>query len=218
MAKNNNNKEIEPEVKQADLEAFGTETKISIPDKAFLILDSAVEQIEKTLNKQKTKQIVDKAKKSTKISKPVVKLSEPETETPLKDTDMEIIPSTDLKEQYVEGISAVLILINPFLILKGIEPIKDNEIRDLVYAIFEIFEPNLKKIIKSAETNISFLKNIRKLLNLGKAVWNIIAPRLERVRNMLTELRAKREVEKLRQLAEPKPAEPIEVKSNIVRE
>lgn len=204
----NNNKEQEIEKFPFEVDSDDNKPALAmIPDKAFKILDSAIEGIEKKLKTSKTNEIVEKAK----VSKPSEKLSEKEPLT-------EVIPDTTLKEQYVEGISGVLILINPFLIMKGIEPITDQEIRDLIYAIFDIFEPSLKQIVKQAETNISFIKNIRKLLNLGKAVWQIIAPRLQRVRDMLTELKAKREVLKLQQLAKPtpKPRQETKITENVI--
>lgn len=194
---NNENSESEENINISDAENK-MEMAWKIPEKALNILDGAVSSIEKRMSKASTNKIIEKAKNSEKISKKERKISTEESEIPLKKEDLQLIDNTQLKEQYTEGILGVLLFINPFLELKGIDGLKEDEIRELVYAIFDLFEPNIKKIIKTTETNLSFIKNIRKLLNLGKAVWNIIAPRMKVIKNKLLELKAKREVEKLK--------------------
>lgn len=170
-----------------------------VSDKALNILDGFISLMDKQVKEQKTDTIIEKAKvskKSEKVSKeriqttPEIKIS---------------IDKSSLANQYTDNIMIGLDLLNPFLALKfGIEPFTRDEIFDLVNAIVDLFESNIKEAVEKIESNISFMKSLRKIIKLIKAVWNLFAPRITIIRKKLLEIKAKREVEKLEKLAKEK--------------
>lgn len=164
-------------------------------------LDNIVSNIEKEAKKQLKNKPDVIPETNEKVSKRKGK-SEPMeySEKPLETNEVQFeFDTTTLKQQYGFYAELMLSLLNPFLEKEGIDAITEKEIQELINAIFDIVGKYLSQIGASGTSSIKVMRNLRKWVNLLKAISGIFAPRIKPIQDLLIKNRAKKVVKKINQ-------------------
>lgn len=188
-SENITNETIESENNEIDYQ----EQFENILEKGTAFLDNVINSYEKQQKLDIRENNESNKQKSKKFLNKYEKISNNKTETTLKETIEEIpaISIDSIVKSYMDYINLVLPLANTWLSGKGIKPIEEIEITNLIKAIIEVIGKPITKNIGSIKTTFSILKSSKKWLNLIGAIYKLIITRFFEIQKAVRENVAK---------------------------